>query len=1371
MTRVKVSRLVLLVMACLGGPAYAVQQGPCVDDPTTTQNECAPNIGTVTVVGDPLAVTVVGDGPSPPEWMFLSNGSTPSSSSSGSSGGRSGGRGSRDDTASPTTEAMGDCGDTKERGNPINVSTGAKVERETDFQSAGLGNFSLLRTYGSRNTSDGLFGRYWSSNFDYRLVATATDVTITDPVHGKHRFALDTPSGKYLSTEIGVWAEVIKNADGSYAATWLNEGVQRYSSAGKITAVLDPRGIGDSYTYDGSGNLYRVTSSSGKFIQFIWTGTKLTRVVDPNGNNYDYAYTADLYGPGLHRLASVTLPGTPTTTVTYHYENAMWSSALTGKSVAGVRFSNFSYDGQGRAFMSEHVGAVQHFGFVYNTQTAGVLQVTETNPYGKQSVYRFNSNGSWDVTGLPAGTCVAALASTTVDANGFTDKETAFNNRVTDFDFDANGRLARKTRGYGAAEAEITDQVWDAATGRLVGTTVVGDSSIDYAYYADGRLQSKTVKNLTSVGVANQDRQTVYTYATHPNGLLSSVSIDGPMPSDTITRRFSAVGDLLSIEDTSGVVVTYSGHNGLGQPAQSVDRYGVTLAYVYDARGRVLSTTRTAAGLSSTESVTYDQRGRVATATHADGTVQFFTYDSANRLTSIREPEVIEFPDPEYTEETLEKISTYIYNANSDLIQSRINRKYSFSFFDPDLHKVVHGGSTTGDVVTTFDFDELGRLKAVRGNNGQNIRYGYDESRNVVSITDSTNRATSIVYDALNREITRTDPKGGVARIGYDKGGRANLMTNQRAQETSYAYDGFGQLWRVQSPDAGVTTFAYDSSGRATGSVRADLTSETIVADAKGRVTSRQVGAVARSYTFDTCTNGMGRLCSAANASGTVQFSYTAAGKVSQQVNTILDASAVLSTGFTYDALGRLASVVYPDGKQAVYSYAGGKLTSVSANPTGSLAVVASGMKYQPFGPLTSLQFANGLYLTRNFDADGRLSSIATQNLTTGAVVQSLTLTRDPRNLVTGIGNGVTSALSQTFTYDELGRLSGSTRGDGVTDGYQYDAVGNRTSATTAGVTTSYSVSGVSSRLDGTSKPGFSRLWLYDSMGNANGFTGADGVAVGLHYDSFGGIDSSSRNAVTTYYQGTALGERLLKAGPSGTTYFIYAPNGQLLSENKGASWTNYVYAEGQLIGVMRDGAMYYVHDDQVGRPQLVTNAAKQVVWSANNYAFDRTVATSVFGQLDVGFPGQYFDGETGTWYNVNRDYDPTTGRYLQSDPIGLVAGWNTYAYVGSNPINYADPLGLDPDPLIWIGEIGEITHEISSRIFLAGTVGYAFGYLVVNPSINYVSTQAFGTTPAGLIYNFNNPVKPAGDFMLLDLPNVHCPGPITPPPYTLPTW
>ena len=109
--------------------------------------------------------------------------------------------------------------------------------------------------------------------------------------------------------------------------------------------------------------------------------------------------------------------------------------------------------------------------------------------------------------------------------------------------------------------------------------------------------------------------------------------------------------------------------------------------------------------------------------------------------------------------------------------------------------------------------------------------------------------------------------------------------------------------------------------------------------------------------------------------------------------------------------------------------------------------------------------------------------------------------------------------------------------------------------------------------------------------------------------------------------------------------------------------------------------APLYVHADHLGTPQRMTDQAAALVWDRVQRPFGETASLTGSAANPQRFPGQLHDPETGFHYNYFRDYDPTTGRYIQSDPIGLEGGVNTFAYVLGNPLYYFDRYGLQPIP------------------------------------------------------------------------------------------
>jgi len=183
-------------------------------------------------------------------------------------------------------------------------------------------------------------------------------------------------------------------------------------------------------------------------------------------------------------------------------------------------------------------------------------------------------------------------------------------------------------------------------------------------------------------------------------------------------------------------------------------------------------------------------------------------------------------------------------------------------------------------------------------------------------------------------------------------------------------------------------------------------------------------------------------------------------------------------------------------------------------------------------------------------------------------------------------------------------------------------------------------------------------------------------------------------STTTESYAFNGRGERVIKtstisfpgAGPTLpiSTKFIYAEDGRTLGEYSKSGNVEYIYLDNLPIGVVQGGHLYYVETDHLGTPREViqpgaTTASDTVVWKWGFFgsAFGENAPSPQALVFNLRFPGQYFDAETGLNYNYFRDYEPGTGRYVESDPIGLYGGINTYGYVGANPFLFVDRLGL----------------------------------------------------------------------------------------------
>ena len=475
----------------------------------------------------------------------------------------------------------------------------------------------------------------------------------------------------------------------------------------------------------------------------------------------------------------------------------------------------------------------------------------------------------------------------------------------------------------------------------------------------------------------------------------------------------------------------------------------------------------------------------------------------------------------------------------------------------------------------------------------------------------------------------------------------------------------------------------------------------------------------------------IGRLTRIVESGVTTVYCYDAWGRVIQKQK------LTTTTGYSYTAAGRLSGIVYADGSLVSYVRDGdGRIQSISATPpNGTATTVVSGVTYQPFGPVSGYTLGNGQSITRSYDANYRLT-----DLTSPAF--SLHVARDTMGDITGIGNAAgANPATETYSYDPLYRLTAVTEADGsVLESVTYNPTGDRLSKTGSGLYTG--AYGYNPNTHQLVSVGNSALTV-DANGNTTAISAA-GSVYGFGYNNRNRLTVAQLGGSTlANYTYDALGRRIQKIANGQTESYVYDEAGQLLAES-GATNRDYIWMDGIPVANIDTSSgsstMTYVTADQLGTPRVIANANGNTLWQlpyqGNPWAEQSPVSNGY--TYNLRFAGQYYDQETGISYNINRDYDPSTGRAPQSDPIGPAGGWSTYAYALNNPLNYTDPLGLH-----FIIASGGTLTLYNDDLSVAGTYTYSSG---MHGNTDYTSS-GLGPTPPGVYMINPAELSPAGLF------------------------
>ena len=1039
---------------------------------------------------------------------------------------------------------------------PVDTYSGVLHYEATDLVVEDAGKtISANRSYRSDRSGSGDAGTGWTTAFSEALSTNQGTATLSLPDGGSLPFQTD-PAAGYVQAP-GVAAAYTAGGQGT-SVTTPGQSTYQFNAAGELTGMLlgDPGHQVDVHRT--AGALDKVTGVSGRFLTYTRANGRLGQVTDSQGRTVSLSYVngrltsvagvdgqAETYTyDGSGRLVKVSTPsgvallaagydangrvawleqaGSGRTTFTYDR-----ASGKTTVTLANGTIIEQQYDWAGR-LLTDRINGGPGRHLVYDGEGHVVADVTGVPSvpmagYGPAAAMtQYDGHGDPVLTIDPTGVPVQ----TTFDAQHHPLVTTRDDGSTVSRSYDANGRPTTVVDPNGKTWRYTVN-----GRGQTTGQTDPLGRTRSVAYAANGDVASATdetgaVTTYTSDALGRQTR------VTDPLGNRSQVSYTAwgakattTAPSGAATTQaYDVDRRLASVTDPTGAV-TRSEYDTAGRLSSTVDALGGRTTYEFDALGRQVKTTDARGSVNQRG---YTPEGWPGTATDPAGAVTTTAYDPAGH--------------PIRVTDALGQVTQTVYDRAGRTL--RVD--------SPDGSKRAYGYDVQGRPVSQtaplggvskVTYDAIGRTITMTDPLNFTQQRGYDDAGRLVSATDQLGTVTSYVYDDARRSVTASDPLGQLGVTRRDAAGRTVSTSDATGAVTSYGYNADGRVTAVTDPAAGVVRYEYDAAGRRTAQVDQVGRRSTSSYDALSRVTGQGYpGGASVSYGYDATGNLLRRTD---RVGSNWTYAYDSRGKV-----TIATDPLGKATTYGYDALGRVTQATDPTGvventaydplgREAVRWDAGNASwvtrydldgnTSSTVDPAG----IAWTYTYSKRGELTSAKWGPsttfGVYV---YDAAGRLTQRKDPN--------QVTYTYDGRGRVSTEVDGLNR--STAHTYDAAGRLTSTTTPGAHTSNWTYDAAGRPASAADPLGDTSrytYDASGALATL--TLPRGGVYRYTYDSNGRLASET-----------DPLGGATSSSYDAEDRVTRVTP------PSGQASTAEYDAA--GQLIRRTAGAEVRNFGY-------------------------------------------------------------------------------------------------------------------------------------------------------------------------------------------------------------------